>query len=753
MAKKTCWRCKILRLFFIVLIITFASILYQSWQHSFLLPLQSSYLLFDRKQQFLAQIPAKNHTHKGYGYWELPFLPQRIVSATIALEDQRFWEHFGVDITAIFRALWNNLQGHSRQGASTLAMQLVRLQYPQQRNYWNKVNEAFSAVLMTWRYGKKAILQQYLQRVSYGNQYHGIVYASRLYFNKPIKDLSWAEIALLSAIPKAPSRMNLYTVSGLIKAKKRAQRILQYLYQEKILTRAYYLAAKDELQLFHVLSAPQRPEIALHAILQLKKKLYKYSPKQYLLRTTLDLSLQQAIVKKLHLLLSDWQQYAVDNVAIILSDTQTGAILAWIGSIDYFHSPSGAIDFTQVYRSSGSTLKPFIYAQALEKKIIHVNSLLADTKKVSKGVRNADKRFLGLLLPRQALANSRNVPAINLLEKVGIDNIYYFLYQLQLHSYQHSSAFYGLGMAIGGLAVNLEKLLQAYSIFNNDGRYIPFTWFDATLKIPPSSTTLLSAVNARQIRLFLADPLARLPTFSRMKNLEFTFPVAIKTGTSQNYRDAWSIAFSQHYSLGIWAGRSDQQPMYQFGGAKTAQLTQYILQLLHVKQQYGYADHLFPPPKQHKSMAICANTGSFQIKNCTGSIFEEWFPNEQLASIKASMLITSSQHTQITSDLLSDFSLNTILSDQQPVSLTITAPANNTRLLYSSQYSSINTIPIYLEVIPQVKQVVWYVDDRVFEVSAFPYVLFWKILKGRHSFQAKLLFQEKYSNRVTIYIE
>ena len=184
---------------------------------------------------FMAQIAAPDDA--GYGYWEIADVPPRVVAATLALEDRRFWWHPGVDPVAVARAVWQNLASGDRvSGASTIAMQVARMQDPAPRNYLNKAREAATALVLTLRYGRDAVLRQYLKLVPYGNGSHGIAHAARFYFDKPVADLSWAEIAFLAAIPQAPSRMNPLLLDGRADAIARGHRILDALQERRVIT-------------------------------------------------------------------------------------------------------------------------------------------------------------------------------------------------------------------------------------------------------------------------------------------------------------------------------------------------------------------------------------------------------------------------------------------------------------------------------------------------------------------------------------
>ena len=309
---------------------------------------------------------------------------------------------------------------------------------------------------------------------------------------------------------------------------------------------------------------------------------------------------------------TQWQVAGADNVAVVVLNTKTSEVLTWLGSSDYFDPQGGAIDYAQKLRSSGSTLKPFIYALALANEDISAATLLPDLVTVAHGTSNSDDRFLGPMLPRQALASSRNVPAVNLLRQIGVEKSYQFLYELGLHNGVVPASYYGAGLAIGAMPVTLESLVTAYGVLANDGNLQALRWFSNKTDIAADHVLpdkVLDSNVARQVSLFLADPQARLPSFPRMGTVEYNFPVAVKTGTSQGYRDAWTIAFSKQYTVGVWVGRSDARPMRKLGGAASAaQLAQRLMKNLHKAQ--NEKDKLrLAIPNGYESVMLCSYTG------------------------------------------------------------------------------------------------------------------------------------------------
>jgi len=363
-----------------------------------------SHLLLDRKGRFLGEVAAEDATD--FGYWPLEELPPRVVAATLVLEDRRFWSHPGIDPVAMTRALWQNLRGGRRvSGASTIAMQVARLQRPGSRTYGRKLVESLTALFLTLRHGRENVLSHYLRIVPYGNRIHGIAYAARCYLEKPVEDLSWAEIALLTAIPQSPSRMNPFNPEGRSAARERGRRILDALLDEGVLSEEEHELAIRQLSRLSFPVRGHRPEAAMHALLRLEERVRSDSPhgnvNVHIVETTLDLDLQEEVTRTAWSAILEWESEGASNGAVIVVDIQTSEVLAWMGSTDYFDDlQSGAIDYASIPRSSGSTLKPFLYGLALDKGVITPASVLDDLPRGSAAITNTDKSYLGPMLRR-----------------------------------------------------------------------------------------------------------------------------------------------------------------------------------------------------------------------------------------------------------------------------------------------------------------------------------------------------------------
>jgi penicillin-binding protein 1C len=756
----------------------------------------------------------------GLGYWPLAELPPRVAAAALALEDRRFGAHPGVDPLAMARALIQNLRRRARvSGASTLAMQVARMQAPGARGYLRKASEAITAVLLTERYGREAVLRHYLRIVPYGNRIHGIAYAARSYFDKPVEDLSWAEIAFLAALPQAPARMNPFSPTGRLGAVRRGSRVLAELAQRDLLTPAELALARAQLAELRIPGREHRETAALHALLHLQamqaagrlRAAGKAGPgaAAFVLRTTLDLELQREVSWMTWQALRDWRARGAGNASLIVVDLRRQEVLAWVGSAAYFDDEDhGAIDYARVRRSAGSTLKPFLYALALERGAITPTTMMDDLERGPGGVANADDAFLGPLLPRVALANSRNVPAVHLLAQLGIDQGYGLLRELGLTDGALPARHYGLGMAIGGLPVTLEDLAHAYLALAGDGRLPPLRWLLGAAPAPGQESPLRRVFGedtVRQITLFLADPQARLPSFPRMGPTEYRFPVAVKTGTSTNYHDAWAVAWSTRYLAAAWVGHPGFRAMNQLSGyLSAADLVRRVLVRLHGEQQDGLEDLSFPPPRGHQPVRVCALSGHRATAACE-RVFLEWLrpgdepaddceAHQQRAVDRRNGLLATAA-TPPAAVLVRTFvelppryaawqaavglprppaaasplTLAAVAGGVPPrtgratgrvalaggqVRLRITSPEAGARLLRDPETpADLNTVALRAVVDPPLNEAVWYVDGMPYATAPYPYTTRWPLQPGEHTFQLRLPARSDVSRPIRITVD
>lgn len=761
-----------------------------------------SFFVVDHRGRFLGEIGDAGNDR--LGYWPLDRVPERVAAATIALEDRRFYRHPGIDPIAIVRALIQNTRrGERVSGASTIAMQIVRMQHPGTRSYLRKSVESFAAIAMTLRNGRNDVLRQYLTLVPYGNGIHGIAHAARCYFDKPVDDLSWAEIVFLCAIPQAPGRMNPHTAAGRRDAIDRGMRSLERLTRLGVIQADDRALAERQLHEIRVLPRRMRPDATIHVIEAIEREIQSgIGPSRVgmpMIRCALDLEQQREIAEICRVAVRDSEDVGVGNTAAIVVACDTTEILAYVGSTGYFdHRRSGAIDYARVLRSSGSTLKPFLYALAYELDVVTPGTILDDIIRGPGGISNSDESYLGPLLPRTALANSRNVPAAELLGRVGLHRTMGFLRELDLNDDRHTAEYYGMGLAIGGLPVSLSNLVRAFTVIACDGRLSDPVW-DAR-STPAPGKRIISPQTARLVTHHLADAQARLPTFPRMGTLEYPFPVAVKTGTSSAYRDSWAVAWSHDLIVAAWMGRPDGKPMQRVSGSMgAARLVREIM--LNVQDPID-GNRGFEYPDACERVSICRLSGKRASPGCT-SVLDEWFRvgqapvevcalhhqiavdvrnGQRATTLTPANLIELRTFTDLPAryanwakqagipQLPDSYSILTEgTSERKNVGLTpvsgvlgsftgdvairIQSPADGMNVVIDPETpAALNTIGLIAVVEPRVPEIVWWVDGSEVARSVYPYSARWRVSPGVHRIEAGLPDRRTDAESVTVTI-
>ena len=701
-------------------------------------------IVYDRNGAFLTQI---GHVTTGpagarnveYGFWPLERIPERVARATLALEDRRFYRHPGVDLRAMLRAAWWNVTRRGRsEGASTIAMQVARMQSPRPRTLANKLIEAATGLAILARNGHEATLSHYLRIAPYGLGSHGVAHAARFYFDMPLDDLSWAQVALLAAIPQSPGRMNITRESGLRAAAARARRAIDRLEAEGAIDAMQANMARNELGAMRPLEHKRRPA-ALHLALRYERlvregrvrAISSYDPRVF---ATIDLSVQRDATQLARRYLSTFRGAGARQVAVMVAERGTNAVIADVGSADYRDPRAGAFDYTRVPRSPGSTLKPFIYALAFERGALKTTDLIDDVPEGASGVSNADGQFLGPMTPRQALANSRNVPATNLLRRVGLDANYRFLHELGLHDLEAPAEDFGVSMAIGALPTRLENLLRAYTALADDGVMSDLSFARMENRRPPRR--MISIDSARLITSILADPQARLPSFPRYGPLEFPFAVAVKTGTSQNYRDAWTIAYSRKFIVGVWMGRADAGAMRGVGGVTSAaRLVHAVIARLHGSNAGDIAQDGFPTPPGRVAIDLCrADAGA----GCAQTL-REWVKPDEATPAAVASSTTPRVETNAAPDR---------------TAITIATPEHNTRVWRNpEQPQRFNRLALKLAPGAGAAQILWVVDGEPFATAQADDTVYWPMTPGEHRIQARLALAPVRSRLVRVTVE
>ncbi len=519
-------------------------------------------------------------------------VPKHFVHAVLAAEDKRFYQHAGVDLFATTRAVANAVtQGHVTSGASTITQQLIKIAERRPRTLATKLIEAVKALRLEQVWSKDQILAAYLNRVDFGNLNIGVAAAADYYFGKPVADLSEAEAAFLAGLPRNPRKLNPHAARGA--AEKRQQVVLRRMHENGFLTEERFATAMHEpLRLRpprRLFRAPHFTDLVLQQSLDLAR------PE---LRTTLDLPLNEQVERILGERLAQLREHNVRNAAAVVIENATGDVIALVGSENYLAPGTGQVNGAWAKRSAGSTLKPFTYLLALERGATPA-TMIADVRTsfpTADGFyrpENYNRRCYGPVSYRTALASSLNIPAVKvLLEAGGPAALHERLRAVGLTTLDKSAEIYGLGLTLGNCEARLLELTNAYASLARLGEYKPWGIVaghsersrgiprrhrtgDATGSLHFGRDDGGSRRYSRpelvwQIANIMSDNSARTLAFGINSALRYDYPVACKTGTSTDFRDNWTIGFTPEFSVGVWVGNFDGQPMHEVSGVTGA---------------------------------------------------------------------------------------------------------------------------------------------------------------------------------------
>jgi penicillin-binding protein 1C len=567
-----------------------------------------------------------SHSQDQHTWVKLSSVSPLFTQAILAAEDQDFYHHGPLDLAAIARAIFQAIQTQKiESGASTITMQLARMLGDRPRHLGSKLAEIWVAWRLAAGMNRTEILTAYVNRLPMGGNIYGIEAASQTYFGISAQSLSLSQATLLAAIPNNPSRFNPYHHFPALKQRQR------YILDRLVATGQISASQGDRAYQEPLTLQPRSANIvaAPHFLFWLASQLPKDHP--YQIRTTIDLPLQQFVETQLREVISRLKIHNVHQGAVLVLDNHSGQVLAYAGSKDYVDAEAlGGNDGVQSLRQPGSTLKPFLYELALEKRIIHPNTILADvpTHYAIPGAKlyspsDYSSQFAGPVRVRLALANSLNIPAVKVLEKVGVPQ---FLTRLQKLGFKHLNQppeYYGLGLTLGSGEVNLWELANAYRAIALQGQVSPLV-----TTLPSQSKTnqplILGQISSwGLITDMLSDRYARAKSFGVESILNLPFATAVKTGTSSNFRDTWTVGFSRDYTVGVWVGNFDGEPMRQVSGVMgAAPLWNRIFLKLHELKP----PQAFDPPAQLISKPICALSGLKPTPACPLIVSEYFWP-------------------------------------------------------------------------------------------------------------------------------
>ncbi|NJN73381.1 MAG: penicillin-binding protein 1C [Limnothrix sp. RL_2_0] len=650
-----------------------------------------------------------------------PYFQQAILAA----EDKNFYNHGALDLKAIARAIQQAAK-HKKivSGASTVTMQLARMLEPNERTLPAKVQE----IWLSWRLAAgmdhAEILTAYINRLPMGGNIYGVEAAAQIYFGVAAADLSIAQAAILASLPNNPVYLNPYNYEQNLKVRQRY--VLDRMVVDGYISQTQADQAFAEKTAFQPRN--QGIEAAPHFLFWLAEQLdTRANPT---LKTTLDRELQEFVAGQVQQTVLNLAQNNVTQAAAIALDNETGEILAYVGSTDYFQTKNlGQNDGVQALRQPGSTLKPFLYQLALEQNVIRPNTVLADipTYYAIPGAKlyeptDYNETFMGPVRVRLALANSLNIPAVRVLEKVGVANFLQRLRDIGFEHLKEDPDYYGLGLTLGSGEVSLLELANAYRTMANQGEYGDVA---SLLGDNKSSGSLikggdrrgdLSSVTSWQIiTQMLNDKHARATAFGVDSALNLPFPAAVKTGTSSNYRDTWTVGFSEKYTVATWVGNFDGSPMNQVSGvAGAAPLWREIMLKLHKNDE----PQDFAPPENTVERPICTLSGKKSRGLCP-SIVREYFYTEDLSRYETEL---DDFYQEINGEIR--LNLPPEYSDWLATQTEIDVPQGGLRILFPNDGDRLLTDPkhptqiaIQLQTIND-KPVQWFLNDQPWQPDA-----------------------------------
>jgi penicillin-binding protein 1C len=691
-----------------------------------------------------------------YRIWTpLKEISPSLIDATVRFEDKYYGKHPGINPVPLVRAAWNlAVSGHTRAGASTITMQLARLRYHlRTRTIAGKLRQIIYALELERHYSKAQILEAYLNLAPYGRNIEGVGAASEIYFSKTAARISGPEAVALSVIPQSPTRRAL----NMGRENERLTSAQQRWYSRAREQETPGLTFRAEARLRPQLTAP-------HFVQRILESRTSGSE----MRTTLDLSLQQTLEKRLADYIAQNHERGIENAAALLIDFQTMEVLAQIGSSD-FSKPEiqGQVDGTRRPRSPGSTLKPFVYALALDQGRIHPLSLLKDAPRSfgDYNPENFDRDFLGPIRASDALARSRNVPAVTLASELAHPTFYEFLRSADV-SLPKPASFYGLSLPLGGAEVTMEDLVRLYAALANGGRLQPLRRF---VNEPPTKTNVrLVSPEAAFLTLDMLGKIPR-PGMTDADSTRYS-QVFWKTGTSHGFRDAWSVAVFDHYVLAVWIGNFDGKRNSAFiGRTAAAPLLFQMIDGLRANRPSRSEPHLPAPGLNLKRVEFCSVSGQLPTASCPHRS-ESWFipgispiancdvHREILVDATTSLRVAQDDGTRILkrevyefwpSDLLALFERAGVPRKLPPPFLPtmdnellargghapkINLPANEMTLSQNSANTA--GIPLRAETESGVRKLYWFADKTFLGTCDAHQVLCWKPTPGIYQLTA-----------------
>ncbi len=647
-------------------------------------------------------------------------IPKEVQKAFIAEEDKRFYFHNGVDIFSIFGAFFQNFSSKKIvRGASTISMQLAKIieaknpsEKSTQNRFLTKVKDAVNALRLEARLSKKQILELYLNNVPFGLNTEGVTSAARSFFSAELNQLTENQIKCLAVVPRRPALYN-----PLLNPEMCAERAGVPVQNPKPYSYPFY---------------------APHFVENLKKNYEKLPPE---IHTSLDLELQNYAENILRTAMVNARDARIANSALLLIDNSTGQVLSWIGNSDWFDQENhGQIDGVKAKNQPGSSMKPFLYAMALEMKddaghpLYSPATILSDIPlefgdENSYIPSNFNNRYNGPVRFRIALASSLNIPAVELLNKIGVENYLQKLYKLGFESLRQGGKEADLGLALGAGEVSLEELVYAFSVFVRDGKDF-------------NDKQIYEKDVARLICSILSDSSARVLGFGYSQTFQTDYPSIFKTGTANQYQNIVALGATKNYTIGVWMGNFEGQTVVgKTGSSLPAYVAKQVLDLL--EKNKNPQTLKFPEPEKWKKAKICSLSGMKAGKNCPATVMEYLFADDSDDNSENKEICTwhreknDGENTTVEVVYPPEFQSWALLYDldlnlnYNSTPLTINSPKNGSVFYYSLENTAAQAIKVdvtggisdFLEV---------FYDEKPFLTVERPFSFFLPVEKGSH---------------------
>ncbi|WP_299394505.1 penicillin-binding protein 1C [uncultured Gelidibacter sp.] len=577
----------------------------------------TSTVITSSKNELLGAMIAKD------GQWRFPqndTVPDKFKTCIVQFEDAYFYQHLGFNPVSIAKALKENLSsGGVKRGGSTITQQVIRLSRKgQSRTYFEKIKEIVLATRLEFRASKEKILSYYSSNAPFGGNVVGLDAASWRYFNRDASQLSWAESATLAVLPNAPSLI--YPGKNQEQLYKKRNRLLHKLMEQEIIDSLTY-------QLSIVEGLPQKPyplpQIAPHL---LQKVTEAHSGQS--VQTTIKKPIQEQINTIVSNHYQTLKQNEIYNAAVLVLDVRTRKVLAYVGNTPTDKAHQKDVDVIDKPRSTGSILKPFLYAAMLDAGDILPNTLVADvpTQFGSYNPENFDKQYDGAVSASRALSRSLNVPSVRMLQEFGLDRFHHYLEALHLKDLTYNANHYGLSLILGGAESNLWDLCKSYAALSSTLNHFNETsseYFTNEFTEPTflNHTTIDFGKKSSEKTLF--DAASIYLTYESLKevnrpegneNWEFydsSKQIAWKTGTSFGFRDAWAIGTTKDYVVGVWVGNADGEGRPGLVGVQTAAPI-----LFEVFDVLPNSEWFSKPFDEMQEVEICTQSGYRASSNC-----------------------------------------------------------------------------------------------------------------------------------------